>query len=130
MKGMTSDPYDNSSIWEGTSYDGAQFRRRFALPYVMFNDICNDWAQTGKYHKEFDRCTRPQLDHRLFILGCLRVLAKGSTFDLIDELTDISHQHNHYFFGKFISWFNHQYFDKYIKLLAMEDEIKHVEQYY
>lgn len=63
-------------------------------------------------------------------MGCLCVLAKGCTFDAIDELSDVSYQANHYFFGRFIRWFNSQYKNEYIKFPSTIEEIRHVQGFY
>lgn len=94
------------------------------------NDIYVAWKETGEYRHETDRVGRRRIDARILILGCLRMLAKGSTFDAIDELTDVSYQHNHYFFERFLRWFNNRYKDEYIQLPKTDEEIKHVEGLY
>lgn len=58
-KANISSPDDPSSIWEETSYEGQQFRRRFTLSYVLFNDIYLDWQQNGEYRQETDRVGHP-----------------------------------------------------------------------
>lgn len=129
-RAMKSSPDDLSSIWNEDSYEGRQFRRRFALPYVMFNDIYIAWRTTGEYRREKDRVGRKRIDARLLILGTLRFLSKGTTFDMIDEVTDVSYQHNHHFLERFLRWFNRHYSHQYIKLPTRADEIHHVEGLY
>ena len=94
IEASTEDP---DSVWHEDSHQGQIFRRRFGVPYVMFNDICRQWKETGEYREERNYVGHICIDARLLILGCFRILTKGLTFDLIDEATDISYQHVHSF---------------------------------
>lgn len=93
-RAIDANPDNETSIWEETSPEGAQFRRRFGLPYVIFNDIAKRWSEKGEYRNKKDRVGNPRVDARILILGVIRILAKGSTFDLIDEMSDVSYQYH------------------------------------
>lgn len=117
-------------IWNEESYIGAIFRQRFAVPYDLFHTIVTRWNATGEYRAERDKVGRHRIDPRLLLLGCLRVLAKGTTLDLIQEATKVSASLHHQFFHRFVYWFPREFLHKWIKLPQTEAEIEHVEGLY
>jgi hypothetical protein len=70
-------------IWDEDCYEGKTFRRRFRVPFHMFDDIVRE------YDKVDDRCDKDRWGHpksssHLLVLGALRVLAQyPSTFDAV-----------------------------------------------
>ena len=75
-----------------------QFRNRFAVPYDMYvllleysKEWYPNWDKTGvNGRKPHPLCLK--------VLGCLRILAKGATFDNVYELNEISAEVNRVFF--------------------------------
>lgn len=120
----------NGTIWDATSQDGKTFRRRFGIPYPTFDTIYQDWASHGEYRAQRDRAGRNRVDARVLLLGTFRILAKGTTFDAIEELTDVSVSHNHRFFVKFIAWFYLFYSDDWIVFPATTEDVAFVESRY
>jgi hypothetical protein len=96
----------------------------------MFHGIAKKWDSDGDWRAETDLIGRDRIDSRLSILGVLRVLTKGITFDLIEEATNISFQHNNTFFKKFNRWFRNEYGSKYVKMPKTPAEIDHVVDHY
>jgi hypothetical protein len=91
-----------TGIWDPTSYVGEWFRRHFWVPYSLFLEIIAEYSehvttQAGRPWECF-------YDLHLLILGALRVLGSGVSFDLIQELNEISKEMNQVFFHKFIAW--------------------------
>ena len=126
---MALDDQDGT-IWDTTSSDGKTFRRRFGLPYSTFHMVYLDWRRHGEYRAQQDRAGRNRVDSRILLLGCFRALAKGTTFDGIEELTDVSVSHIHSFFVKFIAWFYSHYHTTWIVFPATTEQVVHVESRY
>jgi hypothetical protein len=118
------------TIRDPTSVEGLTFRRRFGIPFSVFETISQDWSDHGEYRKAQDAVGRERTDSRILLLGCFRVLAKGVTFDAIEELSNVSVPHNHSFFKKFIGWFYQFYFTDWIHFPSIPQEVQHVESMY
>ena len=70
-------------------------------------------SMSTDFSRQEDRKGRPRIDARLLILGCLRIISKGTTYDLVDEATDVSYQLVGDFFIKhFLKWFVDSNFKK------------------
>ena len=69
-----------------------EFRDRFRLPHDSFLDLVNEISQ----HHLFNRCTKKDCtghessNLHLLLLGSLRYIGRGLTFDDIEEATVIS----------------------------------------
>ena len=85
------------SIWNENTWEGKQFRRRFRLPFAMFDKLCNDYEAVDP-RKSTDAFRNPKSNIRLLILGTLRVLGQSLPFDSVEELNDISTDKNNKFF--------------------------------
>ena len=85
----------------------AKFRRRFHLPNQEFLNLVED-ARTGNWfppwskEEAIDAFGRPSLPLELMILGSLRFLGRGWTFDDLSEATGISEETHRRFFHDFI----------------------------
>lgn len=123
-------PESTGTIWDDTSDDGATFRRRFGLPYVTFHSINEQWCHHGEYRGKRTADFRRQMDSRILLLGCFRILAKGSTFDAIEELTNVSVPHLHSFFVEFIPWFYNHFVHDQIKFPDTHEAVATVESQY
>jgi hypothetical protein len=120
---------DAGGPWDETSYQGQRFRRRFRVPYQIFEDLCIEYAKIDP-RGDMDRYGRPCCALRLLVLGVLRVLGTATTFDVIEEATDISFQTHNAFFKQFVKWVSTSMFEKYIHLPRNVDEVMHVQDYY
>ncbi len=105
------------TIHDAASVEGLTFHQRFGIPYSVFEVIHTDWLNHGEYRCARDAIGRRRTDSRILLLGCFRVLAKGVTFDAIEELSNVSIAHNHSFFKKFVSWFYGFYCKKWIHFI-------------
>ena len=69
--------------------DGKLFRNRFTVPYALFAQLLN-LAKTWFPQKELDVCGRELPPVSLKLLGTLRVLGKGCSWNLLYELSGVS----------------------------------------
>ena len=78
------------SIRNEYSKKGRRFRRRFRVPYCIFEEICASLVDEGYY--KGGRCANGWLkvELELLVLASLRLLGSGSTFDLAEEFTNVS----------------------------------------
>ena len=123
---------DNTTdtIWDASSYDGKTFRRRFGIPYKIFHSINKDWLRHGEFRKEGDALGQERTDSRILLLGCFRFLAKGITFDAVEELSNVSLAYFHVFFKKFVDWFPKCYNKDWIVFPSDNVGVRHVEARY
>ena len=83
---------------------GKKFRRRFTIPYDLFESIVSNMKSEGIFSGKI--CTgNDGICPSLLVLGCLRILSTGCTFDCIEELTCIHEDTVRVFFlERFILW--------------------------
>ena len=106
------------------------FRRRFRVPYIIFQSIVELVRQQEWYHDEqFDVCKQPLPPLELLLLGVLRILGRGLTFDDVAECNGISASANRVFFHKFCKHMAQEY-NKHIFPPGTDDEIKHTTEEY
>ena len=80
-----------NGIKDEGSFLGKKFRRRFRVPYCLFEDICRDIMMEGFYrHGKSDASGSEAVQIELLVLGSLRIMGSGCTFDAIEELTNVS----------------------------------------
>ena len=97
----------STHIWDETCILGKKFRRRYRLPYILFDRICKAYEESGTNKRNpTDAFGRPKSNTRYLILGVLQYLAQVIPFDFLEELSQISGQKNHQFFHKFVTWFS------------------------
>ena len=102
-----------------------KFRRRFRLPFSSFNDLMAD-IRAEKWFPNNEVCDcrgvlGVPID--LLVLGSLRYLGRGWTFDDLEEATGISEETHRKFFHKFISCGKNILFPKWVKAPETEVEI-------
>ena len=96
-----------------------KFRRRFRLPYQSFLglvDLCKD-AEGEPYFRRWLSCDavgKPSSPLELMLLGALRYLGRGWTFDDIEEATCIDEETHRQFFEVFITFGSEVLFPKYV----------------
>ena len=71
------------------SRDGKNFRLRFTVPYQVYTQLLA-YAEAWFPQKEYDICGRETSPIFLKLLGTLRMLGKGCSWDLLYELSGIS----------------------------------------
>lgn len=106
------------------------FRKRFRIPYSEFVSLCND----VKKHELFERwmCTdavgKKPSDIRLLLLGSLRYLGRGHTFDDASESTYISADVHRVFFNSFIEYGSTVLYKKYVSDVTENMDTKRIER--
>ena len=88
------------------SYRGKKFRRRFRVPYSIFLEICDDLKRTNKVADHGKDATGAEtVCTDLLVLGSLRVMGSGCTFDVVEELTNVHEEtHRVFFHEQFCKW--------------------------
>ena len=129
-----------SSVWGRLLMENSQsspncstsklFRRRFRVPYIIFQSILELVRQQKWYHDEqFDVCKQPLPPLELLLLGVLRILGRGLTFDDVSEYNGISASANRVFFHMFCKNMAQEY-NKHIFPPGTDEEIKHTTEEY
>ncbi|CAJ1955827.1 unnamed protein product [Cylindrotheca closterium] len=117
------------SVWDEENRHGKTFRRRYRLPYVLFDKICQEYDKVDT-RREVDAFNRPKSDSRMLIMGVLRYLGQVIPFDSLEELSDISGQKHQNYFHEFITWFSDPskcpLAKEYLKMPESDEEIAHV----
>ena len=83
------------------------FRRRFRVPYDLFQEIMQEMRNSKAFDKDdagADVTGEKSISLELKVVGALRILARSSTFDEIRELSGISIQTMSSFFKKFVAF--------------------------
>ena len=110
-----------------TSFKRAKkFRSRFRMPIVSFRELVNDARANNWFpHNEVVNCAG-KIGHPidLLMLGSLRYLGRGWTFDDLEESTNISAETHRRFFHRFIEACSQHLFPKWVKLPETEEEIR------
>jgi len=102
-----------------------KFRRRFRLPYESFLQFVEDarehnwFPRWSKRNQNGDDCSPLEL----LILGSLRYLGRGLTFDDCEESTAISEEVHRVFFHRFIEVGSTVLFDKYVLTPTTKEEL-------
>ena len=103
-----------------------KFRRRFRLPYSSFLQLVED-AKEGNWFPRWmgkDAAGKKSSPLELLILGALRYLGRGWTFDDLEECTGISEEVHRVFFHKFIEVGSTILYDKYVVTPVTIQDIK------
>ena len=85
---------------EADSFTAKKFRNRFCLPYPSYKDLLHQIKSVNRFkrwcgHKWNDKKSSSV---ELLLLGLLRYLGRGWTFNVIEEQTVISISVHHKFF--------------------------------
>lgn len=107
--------------------NGKLFRLRFRLPFPVFQSILALCMSHEEFNKtSADVCGRPSAPLELLILGALRILGRGITFDGLTEGTNISQETHRLFFHKFCKFMSEKQFDRFCKPPETDAEIKSI----
>ena len=97
--------------------EGASFRRRFRIPFPLFQRLVNI-VQNEKWDgiicSPLNRAGKQSAPLHLKILAWLRVLGRGECFDSCSELTGISQETLRVFFHKFSAAFVNRFYSTYV----------------
>jgi hypothetical protein len=105
---------------------GKRFRRRFRVPYPVFQEIVNICRRESWFTEGNDACGHPCAPLELKILGVLRVLGRGYCFDGIEELTYISDETMRVFFHDFCEVFSKSLYSRFCNPPSTAEEIEEV----
>jgi hypothetical protein len=107
----------------------AKFRRRFHLPYENYEELLEDLSNSGEFkHWELaDAVGQPLSPLALMLLGALRYLGRGWTFDDVEEATLIDEEPHRQFFYCFIDYCSTTMYERFvISPLSSEDAASHM----
>lgn len=101
-----------------------KFRRRFRLPYGSYKQLLqavvaaedDDGIPFFRAWMSFDATGKPSSPIELLLLGSLRYLGRGFTFDDIEEATCISEETHRRFFAVFIKFGRAVLYPKWVRL--------------
>ncbi|CAB9517844.1 Plant transposon protein [Seminavis robusta] len=93
-----------------------RFRRRFRLPHSAFLELVEKTSVSGKFRRwhRKDAMGQDCSPIELMILGALRYLGRGLTFDDLEEFTAINEETHRQFFHVFIEFGSTNLFQKYV----------------
>ena len=136
VKSLFYQSYILPSLQEGITFDRSirnefskpekKFRRRFRVPFAVFEEICQSMEEEGFYSQGRCRNGWPRVPLELLVLGSLRVLAAGCSFDMVEEWTNVSFvTHRNFFNNVFTKW-GKGLAKTLIRFPANEAEMRHV----
>ena len=102
---------------------GQLFRRRFRIPFPVFQEIVKMTREQQRCSEGEDAVGIKAAPLELKILAVLRVLGRGYCFDGVEELCYISAEILRVFFHKFWDVFSKKYFTIYCSPPTTEEEI-------
>ena len=93
-----------------------KFRRRFRMPYQQYLELLEDVKANSLFVKwtKADATGRSASPIELLLLGSLRYLGRGFTFDDCEEFTAISEETHRRFFHIFIKYGSTVLFNRYV----------------
>lgn len=102
-----------------------KFRRRFRVPFQQFKELVEDAKESGYFDRwtSVDATKKESSPIELMILGSLRYIGRGWTFDDLEEVTAVSEETHRSFFHVFIDYGNSVLFDRHVKTPTNEEEI-------
>ena len=104
----------NARIRDPTDKKGGKlFRRRFCVPYPLFEHLVEMTRNSGWFSEAADCTGQMAAPLELKILAVLRVLGRGYCFDRVEELTLICAEVLRVFFRKWCTLFCQENFSKY-----------------
>ena len=110
----------------GNTRKSRKFRRRFRMPAETFRDFMivvreENWFP---YQESCDAIGNMGLPLDTLVLGCLRYLGRGWTFDDLEESTGISEESHRRFFHKFVKECRDRLGKKYIVAPETKEEVE------
>jgi len=99
---------------------GAKFRRRFRLPYPAYLDLLAKLQSADKFRR-WQQGTSDAVGEKasplgLLLLGALRYLGRGLTFDDLEEYTAIGEETHRQFFHVFIKYGADTLYPEYVSM--------------
>ena len=119
-------PRPNDSKWND------KFRKRFRMPFEAFIELGIIAEASPKFErwKKKDAVGQRAAPTRLMLLGALRYIGRGWTFDNIEEATAIHEETYRQFFHVFIEWGSSVLFDEWVvPPETNEDLVEHTAEF-
>ena len=119
-------PRPNDSKWND------KFRKRFRMPFEAFIELGIIAEASPKFErwKKKDAVGQRAAPTRLMLLGALRYIGRGWTFDDIEEATAIHEETHRQFFHVFIEWGSSVLFDEcVVPPETNEDLVEHTAEF-
>jgi hypothetical protein len=93
-----------------------KFRKRFRTPYSHFLELVRMVKESDLFKRwlSFDAVGKESSPIELMVLGALRYLGRGWTFDDLEESTAIHEETHRVFFHVFVEWGSTVFFDSYV----------------
>jgi hypothetical protein len=103
-----------------------KFRRRFRMPYDAFLNLREKCEASGLFSRwmKKKRRRRECADLGLMLLGALRYIGRGWTFDDIEEATAISEETHRRFLHVFLQWGDSTFFYEQVVMPNNKEEAK------
>ena len=113
-------PAVNDANWQ------RKFRRRFRMPYSEFPGMLEQMRHSGMFLRWYSRdAVRKEASPiELMLLGALRYLGRGLTFDDLEEYTAIGEETHRQFFHTFIKFGAEYLYPKYVQYPTNAAEYK------
>jgi Plant transposon protein len=102
-----------------------RFRRRFRMPYSSFVELVKE-ARDEDWFPTYEKCNalgQKGVPLEIFVLGSLRYLGRGWTFDDISESTGVSEEAHRLFFNFFVKACRANLYPKWVKRPTTEEEV-------
>jgi Plant transposon protein len=112
-----------------TSRDGKNFRLRFTVPYQVYTQLLS-YAEAWFPQTPFDICGRERTPIFLKLLGTLRMLGKGCSWDLLYELSGISLEVHRRWTHAFLAKFSKELYPVYVHGPRNAEELNKVTTLY
>ena len=109
-----------------------KFRNRFRLPYDRFLQLVDDCRASDLFKRWTgkDAVGRDATPLELLVLGSLRYLGRGWTFDDIEEATAVSKEVHRTFFHRFIEFGSTTLYTKHVIFpTTFEEAIRHMREF-
>jgi hypothetical protein len=109
-----------------------KFRRRFRLPHDSFCELVT-WVREDDLFarwQSFDAVGKESSPLELLVLGALRYLGRGWTFDDLEESTSISEETHRQFMHVFIHWASTVLYERFVSCpMTAEDAVQQMLEY-
>ena len=111
------------------SRDGKLFRLRFTVPYQLYQQLLS-FATSWFPQRRVDACGKEPAPIFLKLLGTLRMLGKGCSWDLLYELSGVSAEVHRKWTLAFIAKFSTEMYSVYVHGPRNNDELNSVTSLY
>jgi hypothetical protein len=111
------------------SRDGKTFRLRFTVPYSLLKQILT-FAECWFPQRAYDACGKETTPVFLKLLGTLRMLGKGCTWDLLYELSGVSAEVHRKWTLAFLDKFSKELYPVYVHGPRNNEELNQITSLY